>query len=62
MTNNSAGIYYLHRVVQLYFKHIFNDIKKGTFFGMILIYFICHLICLSGERIFYKTTAINLFA
>ena len=37
MTNNSAGIYYLHRVVQLYFKNIFNDIKKGTFFGMILI-------------------------
>ena len=37
MTNYSAGTYYLHRVVQLFFKYIFSDIKNGTFCGILLI-------------------------
>ena len=61
LTCYSAGIYYLHRAVQLYFKYIFLDIKKGTFFGLVINYFICYLISFSGGLILKNSKAKYLF-
>lgn len=62
MTNYSGGIFYLHQAVHCFFQYILKDINKGSFFGIIMIYFICHLICISGSLIFKNTKAKNLFS
>ena len=61
LTNFTGGIFYIHRIVQRYFKFIVDDIKKGTFFGIILIYLICYAICFLGTLIVGKTQAKYLF-
>ena len=61
LTNFTGGIYYIHRIVQRYFIFIFDDIKKGTFFGIILIYLFCYAICFLGTLIVRKTKAKYLF-
>ena len=62
LTNYSAGIFYLHQVAQFYSSRFFDDIRKGNFIGIILIYFICYLISVSGASIFKNSMAKNLFA
>ena len=61
ITNNTAGIYYLHWSIRIYFKGYFYFIKKGTFIGTIFIYLICYLICFIGLLIFGKTPFKYLF-
>jgi len=55
ITNFTGGIYYLHVPIHIYFKDYSNDIKKGTFIGMIQEYLICYFICFIGMTIFGKT-------
>ena len=61
LTNFTGGIYYIHRIVQRYFQFIVNDIKIGTFYGIILIYFFSYSICYIGTLILGKTKAKYLF-
>ena len=55
ITNFTGGVYYLHVPIHIYFKDYSNDIKKGTFIGMIQEYLICYFICFIGMTIFGKT-------
>ena len=61
LTNFTGGIYYIHRIVQRYFQFIIDDIKKGNFFGIILIYLFCYAICFLGTLILGKTKSKYLF-
>ena len=61
LTNFTGGIYYIHRIVQRYFRYILYEIKNGTFFGIILIYLFSYIICFLGTLIFGKTKAKYLF-
>ena len=61
LTGFSAGIYYLHQAVHFYFKSFFNDIRNGTFLGVIINYFISYLISFIGGIIFRNTKVKNLF-
>ena len=61
LTNYSAGIFYLHQVVHFYSKKFFYDIREGNLFGIIIIYFICYVISISGAFIFRNTIIENLF-
>ena len=61
-TSYSAGIFYLHQAIHFFFQLYINDIRNGTFFGVILIYFISYIICIFGATIFSKSKAKNLFA
>ena len=62
ITNYSGGIFYLHQVIHFYFKYILLDIQRGTFIGVIMIYFISYCICVLGTSIFKTTKAKNLFS
>jgi len=62
ITSFTGGIYYIHRIIQWNFINIFKDIKKGTFFGIILIYIISYMICFIGTIIFGKTRLKYLFS
>lgn len=57
----TAGVFYLHISVFIYLKKIVNPIKQGSFFGCLIIYFICYLICLVGIKFFGNTRFKNLF-
>lgn len=61
ITNYSAGIYYLHASIHHYFCYFLKEIKRGTIFGIFLIYFICYFICFFGMLIFGKTHIKHLF-
>ena len=61
ITNYTAGIYYLHWSIRIYFKGYFYFIKNGTFIGTIFIYLICYFICFIGLLIFGKTPFKYLF-
>lgn len=61
ITNYSGGIYYLHLSIKYFFNPYFKDIKNGTFFGIIINYNICYLICFFGMLLFRKTTLKYLF-
>ena len=61
LTNFTGGIYYIHRIIQKYLKYTLNDIRKGTFFGIVLIYLFSYIICYLGTLIFGKTKAKYLF-
>jgi len=61
LTNYTAGIFYLHVSVRNYLKYFINDIKNGTFFGLIINYFICYCICQFGMFFFSKTQFQYLF-
>ena len=62
ITNYSGGIFYLHQLVQFFFKPYFNNIRNGTFIGIIQIYFISYIISVVGANIFYKTKLKFLFS
>ena len=62
ITNYSGGIFYLHQAIQFCFQNSINDIKNGTFFGVIIIYFISYIICIFGATVFSKSKAKNLFS
>ena len=62
ITKFTGGIFYLHQIVKYFFQFIFIDIKKGTFFGLFLIYLFSYLICFLGTLISCKTKARFLFS
>lgn len=62
ISNHTAGVYYLHNEIIIYFKNYFDPIKKGTLFGLFIIYIICYLICFIGMLLFGKTKIKNLFS
>ena len=62
LTCFSGGVYYLHQAVQFYFKFFILDIKNGTFFGLIINYFISYLISFIGGIFFRKSKVKNLFS
>lgn len=61
VTNHTACVYYLHKVIPRYCKNIFPNIRKRTAFSCLIIYFVCYLIGLFGSYICKKTFLINLF-
>ena len=61
LTNYTGGVYYLHVSIRLYLNLYVKQIKKGTFFGIIIIYFICYIICYFGMQLFKKTPFKYLF-
>ena len=61
VTNFTGGIYYIHRIIQRYFKYILCDIKKGSFIGIIFIYLFSYIICYVGTLLLGKTKAKYLF-
>ena len=61
ITNYTAGVYYLHMAIHKYFKVYSNDIKRGTFLGVIYCYLICYCISFVGMLIFGKTPLKYLF-
>jgi len=61
MTKFTGGIFYIHQLIHDMFQFHINDIKKGTFFGLFLIYLFSYLICFIGSVIFGKTKAKFLF-
>lgn len=52
LTNYSGGIFYLHVSIYEFCKFYLVDIRKGSFFGMIINYFICYFICFLGSNFF----------
>jgi len=61
ITKYSAGIFYLHISIRDYLIDHNDNIKKGTFIGSIINYFICYSISLFGDSIFGKTPLKYLF-
>ena len=61
ITNYTAGVFYLHIVIQRYFSDYFNDLKRGTFRGLFIDYIICYFICFFGMLIFGKTPIKHMF-
>lgn len=61
LTNYSAGVFYLHISIRNFFKFFIYDIKKGSFFGLLINYLICYCICEFGMKIFGKTRFKYLF-
>ena len=62
LSNYTAGIFYLHWTVYVYFKSFIKDIKKGTFLGCFYNYLICYLICFISMRFARKTIFKYLFS
>ena len=61
ITKNSAGPFYLHLSLRDYLQDYNSDIKKGTFIGTLVNYFICYSIALCGDTVFGKTFLKYLF-
>ena len=61
LTKYTAGIFYLHISIYNFFKFYINDIKNGSFFGIILNYCICYTVCQIGMIFFSKTLIKYLF-
>ena len=62
ITNYTAGVYYLHLDINLYYKNYINPIKNGSLFGIFIIYLICYLICFIGMQTFGNTKLKYLFS
>lgn len=62
LTNYSAGIFYLHISIKHFLLPYFEDIKNGTFSGVIMNYLICYLICFFGMLLFGRTRIKYLFS
>lgn len=61
ISNYTGGIFFLHYTVYMYFKKFIKLIERGTFFGCIIIYLICYLLCLMGAKISGKSKFKYLF-
>ena len=61
VTNFTGGIYYLHIFIKNILKIKFSLIKKRQISASVIIYIICYLICLIGNKIFGKTKLKYLF-
>lgn len=59
ITKFTQGIYCLHFLIQCYLKIIYN--KKGTFFGVILLYLISYILSFIGFKIFKSSKMKFLF-
>ena len=54
LTNYTGGIYYLHTFVNAILRNKLSLFKKKTLLRIILIYWICYLICFLGIKLFNK--------
>ena len=61
ISNYTGGIFFLHYTIYMYFKKFIKLIERGTFFGCIIIYLICYLLCLIGAKISGKSKFKYLF-
>ena len=61
LTKYSGGIFYLHISIANFFRPYFNEIRNGTFFGIIINYNICDLISFFGMLVFRNTSLKYLF-
>lgn len=61
ITNYTGGIYYLHVPLKRYLNDYSDNIKNGTFLGLIQTYLIIYFICYVGMTIFGKTPLKYLF-
>ena len=62
ITNYTAGVFYLHFTVYIYFKNIISSIGKNTFMGCVQIYLVCYIICFISMKLVGKTILKNLFS
>lgn len=60
-TKYSAGVYYLHFSIHIYFCQYIQQMKKRTFLGVIINYIICYILCALGIMIFGNTKLKYLF-
>ena len=61
ITNYTGPVYYLHTSLRDYLSYYNNDIKNGTFRGLIITYFIIYVFSFFGTLIFAKTPLKDLF-
>ena len=61
ITNYTGGIYYLHLFMRFYLKNIFEEVRRKTFIGIFIIYFITYLVCYIGNKVFKKSKIKYLF-
>ena len=61
ITRYSAGPFYLHISIRAYLFDYNDNIKKGTFLGIIINYLICYIISILGYKIFGKSLLRHLF-
>ena len=62
ITNYTAGIFYLHWSIIIYLRNFVEPVKRQTFLGCIIIYFICYIISFIGIYILGKTKFKYLFS
>ena len=61
LSNYTGGIFYTHIPFSKYLAHYFNEIKNGTFLGLIITYLFLYIFCFIGMLIFGKTPFKYLF-
>ena len=61
ITNNTAGIYYLHATIRIYTQNFISLIKNKTLSGSLFIYIISYFISFFGIKILGKTKLKHLF-
>ena len=61
ITSYTGPVYYLHTSLRDYLSYYNNDIKNGTFRGLIITYFIIYVFSFFGTLIFAKTPLKYLF-
>lgn len=62
LTSYTPAVFYLHWTIYIYFKEFVMPIKRGSFFGCIIIYFICYSISFIFIKFVGKTKLKNLFS
>ena len=61
ITNYTAGVYYIHVILNIYLNNFFDYFKKRNFTVVIIEYTICYYICFFGTLIFGRTPLKYLF-
>lgn len=61
ISKQTPGIYYLHYPMYLYLNNYILPIKKRTLFGSLIIFIICFLISLLGNKLFNNILLKHLF-
>ena len=61
ITKYTGGVYYLHTVVRNIIIEKISLVKNRNYFGAIIIYILCFLVCLIGNKILGKTELKYLF-